>query len=274
VGTDAHVVVVGNEKGGSGKTTLALHVAVGLLRLGFRVGCLDLDAHQASLTRILASRRACGERLAAALPQPRLEAVAPSTLDSRAAALEEERARLDLAVAGLAAACDFVVIDCPGADAPLSRLAHLHADTLLTPINDSPLDLDLIGRVDPLRRALVAPGPYAERVWEWRRERCRRHRAGLDWLVVRSRFRNDGGNALAADLVGPMAQVLGFRLITGLAERRAHRDLLLWGLTALDLDQPGLDFERTEAHRAAQAEARALLAELWLPRVADRLRGA
>jgi len=274
VTVDAHIVVIGNEKGGSGKTTVAIHVAIGLLRLGFRVGCLDLDHRQQSLGRILANRRAWSERFAAVLPMPRLELVPPSTLDSKMAALDEERERLERVLAELATACDFIVIDCPGADAGLARHAHVHADTLITPINDSPLDLDLIGRVDPLRRTLVAAGPYADRVWDLRRERRQRHRAGIDWVVLRSRLTHRAGaeSPLAADLVATMSSRLGFRLVTGLAERRVHRDLLLWGLTALDLEQPDLGLGLTRAHHAARAEARALLEILWLPRVSERLR--
>jgi len=264
-------VVVGNEKGGSGKTTVALHVAIGLLRLGVRVGCLDLDHRQQSLSRVLAARRAWSERFATSLPLPSCQMVPPSRLDSRRAALEEERIQLAQILAELADGCDFIVIDCPGADTGLSGHAHVHADTLITPINDSPLDLDPIGRIGPLGGGLVAAGPYAERVWDLRQERRQRHRAGLDWVVLRSRLARNP--TPAADLAATMSRLLGFRLATGLSERRVHRDLLLWGLTALDLDQPGLGLTISPAHRAAWAEAHALLEVLWLPRISALLRG-
>ena len=46
-----YVIVVGNEKGGSGKTTLAMHVAIALLKAGQSVGIVDLDSNQHGLTR-------------------------------------------------------------------------------------------------------------------------------------------------------------------------------------------------------------------------------
>ena len=54
----AHVIVLGNEKGGSGKSTVASHVAVGLLKAGQRVATIDLDARQQSFTRYINNRRA------------------------------------------------------------------------------------------------------------------------------------------------------------------------------------------------------------------------
>ena len=42
----AHVVVLGNEKGGSGKSTTAFHIAVALLKAGQRVATIDLDCRQ------------------------------------------------------------------------------------------------------------------------------------------------------------------------------------------------------------------------------------
>ena len=54
----AHVIVLGNEKGGSGKSTVASHVAVGLLKADQRVATIDLDARQQSFTRFINNRRA------------------------------------------------------------------------------------------------------------------------------------------------------------------------------------------------------------------------
>src|SRR6516164_10779193 len=52
-----HVVVIGNQKGGSGKSTFAMHISVALLEAGKRVACFDLDLNQLTLTRYLGNRR-------------------------------------------------------------------------------------------------------------------------------------------------------------------------------------------------------------------------
>ena len=43
------VIVVANEKGGSGKSTIAMHVAIALMKRGHRVATIDLDLRQRSL---------------------------------------------------------------------------------------------------------------------------------------------------------------------------------------------------------------------------------
>src|ERR1700747_1936817 len=58
----AHVVVLGNEKGGAGKSTTALHIAVALLKAGQRVATIDLDCRQQSFTRYISNRRAWATR--------------------------------------------------------------------------------------------------------------------------------------------------------------------------------------------------------------------
>jgi chromosome partitioning protein len=269
----AHIIVVGNEKGGSGKTTVAMHLAVGLLRMGFKVGCLDLDHRQQSLARYCANRQGWVERTRVPLPMPRLAVVTPSPSDMKSLAMAEERASFDAALGDMTATCDFVVIDCPGSDAPLSRHAHTHADTLITPINDSLLDLDLLGQLDPVTWELKRAGVYSSLVWELRQERRRTHKSGIDWLVTRSRLSalTDRNKQKMAEVLPKMQRVLGFRMAEGFGERVIYRYLFLWGLTVLDLSQSGIDLERTKSHQAARTEVTALLANLWLPRVTERL---
>ena len=136
-----HVIVLGNEKGGSGKSTAAMHVIVALLKSGYKVAAIDLDMRQRSLSRYLENRKKFAETKGKDLPFPVMPEVLPSAIDSREAAREEETRNLTSALQGLAD-CDFVVIDCPGADTHLSRLAHAHADTIVTPLNDSFVDFD------------------------------------------------------------------------------------------------------------------------------------
>src|SRR3977135_4655041 len=57
-----HVIVVGNEKGGSGKTTIAMHIAVALMKNGQRVATIDLDSRQRTLTHYIENRRAWARR--------------------------------------------------------------------------------------------------------------------------------------------------------------------------------------------------------------------
>src|SRR5215468_11434500 len=51
-----HVIVIGNQKGGSGKSTFAMHIIVALLKAGKRVASFDLDLNQLTLTRYLGNR--------------------------------------------------------------------------------------------------------------------------------------------------------------------------------------------------------------------------
>lgn len=272
-GQAAHVVVIGNEKGGCGKTTVAMHLAVGLLRLGFRVGCIDLDHRQQSLGRYFANRQAWLERSNVQLPMPRMAVVRPSPADLKSQAVAEERAAFDAALAELGAQADFIVVDCPGSDVALARHAHTYADTLITPINDSLLDLDLLGQLDPVTWELKRAGIYAHLVWELRQERRRRHKSGIDWVVTRSRLSalSDRNKQKMAEVLPEMRKVLGFRLADGFGERVIYRYLFLWGLTVLDLGQSGIGIELTRSHKAARDEVVGLLANLWLPRVAERL---
>src|SRR3546814_6757451 len=58
-----YVIVVGSEKGGTGKSTTAIHLTVGLMKLGFRVGTIDLDARQGTFTAFWRNRAAQSEQV-------------------------------------------------------------------------------------------------------------------------------------------------------------------------------------------------------------------
>src|SRR5215467_14612543 len=62
VSNTAHVIVLGNEKGGSGKSTTAMHIAVALLKAGQRVATIDLDSRQKTFTKYVENRRAWARR--------------------------------------------------------------------------------------------------------------------------------------------------------------------------------------------------------------------
>ncbi len=263
----AHLIVLGNEKGGSGKSTTAMHLVVGLLRDGYRVGAIDLDARQGTLSGYLTARVAYGERHNVALPLPRAASVFRSEQDSRADAEAEERAKLEAAIADLSQDCEIVVIDCPGADTYLSRLGHAWADTLITPINDSFVDFAMLARVDPDDHAVINPSIYSEMVWQARKQRFARDRGRIDWIVMRNRMgstemrnKRDVGATLET-----LAKRIGFRTVKGFGERVIFRELYLQGLTLMDVREAGLQIQMGMSHIAARAEVRALLAAIRKP---------
>lgn len=263
----AQVIVLGNEKGGSGKSTTAMHLIVGLLRDGYRVGAIDLDARQGTLSGYLASRQAFATARMVDLPQPRHVSVFRSELDSRAEAEVEEAARFDAALADLSRDCDIVVIDCPGADTYLSRLGHGAADTLITPINDSFVDFAMLAKVDPDRIEVVHPSIYSEMVWQARKRRFARDRGRIDWIVMRNRMganearnKRDVGSTLDA-----LAKRIGFRTVKGFGERVIFRELYLQGLTLMDVREAGLGIQLGLSHVAARAEVRALIGAIRKP---------
>lgn len=260
-----HVIVVGNEKGGSGKSTTAMHVITALVRDGHRVGAMDLDLRQQSLFRYLENRTDYMRRHGIDLPMPRCANVVPSERDSRAEAEAEDEARFGAAMAGLSD-CDYVLIDCPGSHTSLSRLAHARADTLVTPLNDSLVDFDMLARLDPETGRIKGPSVYAEMVWKARQARAAMGRPALDWLVLRNRVaaldaRNKRrvGGALT-----DLANRIGFRLAPGFTERVVFRELFLSGLTLLDLKETDGQ-AMTMSNIAARQEVRELMRSLSLP---------
>jgi len=260
----AHVIVLGNEKGGSGKSTTAMHLIVALLREGYKVGSLDLDARQGSLSRFIANRAENGLEL----PMSRHVRLEQSSLDSVAAAREEEKQRFDATLAQMAD-CDFVVIDTPGSDSNLSRLGHARADTLVTPLNDSFVDFDLLGDIDQQNADIVRPSIYSEMVWESRKRKAHQQKTPIDWVVMRNRTSVSRIEAKNKQRVGEALKTLstriGFRLAPGLSERVIYRELFPQGLTLLDLDAEGVEGEMRMSHLAARQELRDLFITLKLP---------
>jgi chromosome partitioning protein len=258
-----HVIVLGNEKGGSGKSTTTMHVIVALLREGWQVGCLDLDARQGTLSRYIENRNAAASELDLALPTHRR--LARSTLDSAVAARAEEAERFAAVMAELADN-DFVVIDTPGSDSHLSRLGHARADTLVTPLNDSLLDLDLLARFDAEGKKILGPSIYAEMVWEQKKARALTDGGSIDWVVMRNRLSHlDARNKRRiGKLLDELSRRIGFRLAPGFSERVIFRELFARGLTLFDLRQKGSGVALTLSHVAARQEVRGLLDAIGL----------
>ena len=258
--TSSKIIVFGNEKGGSGKSTAAVHAAIGLLRMGYRVGSIDLDPRQGTFSRYLANRTAWMEANATPLPCPIHLSVAASQSSTISVAHDEDAARLSTAINTLAEKCDFLVIDTPGTDSFLNRLAHSYADVLVTPINDSFIDLDLLARIDPETLEIKAPSVYSDMVWEQRKLRMLRDKGSIDWIVMRNRLSHvDAKNKRdIADLVERLEQRLRFRTTPGFGERVIFRELFLKGLTLLDIRETG-DAPLSLSQVAARQEVRSLI---------------
>ena len=264
-----HVIVVGNEKGGSGKTTIAMHLAVALLKLGQRVGTIDLDSNQMGLTRYIENRRiwANYRRINLELPLHRFvrhaEGAKPQDHEANELAAFEE------AVSNVKDAVGFLVIDTPSTDTYLMRLAHLVADTLLTPVNDSFLDLTTLAAIDPVTHEVTGSGHYAELVRQARRRRRGFDQGRADWIIIRNR---PARRRLVYQCCADLATRLGFRDVEGCAERIVYRQLFPAGLTTLDtLDKATLGARPSRSHQLAQQEMRNLIGCLNLP-ISERAR--
>ena len=263
----AHVIVIGNAKGGSGKSTTAMHLAVALMGLGRTVASIDLDLRQGSLTRYIENRRVFADRRRLELPIPEHTGLAPSTYANRHAARVEEEERLGALIERLGPAMDVIVIDTPGNDSVLSQFGHSWADTLVTPLNDSFVDLDVLARVDAESLHVIGPSQYAEMVWQQKIKRAKRGQRATDWIVIRNRLSslNARNKHVMADVLGELSGRIGFRLAPGFGERVVFRDLFLKGLTVMDLGGVAGGFPLTLSHVAARQEVRALVAALDVP---------
>lgn len=268
-GTRAHVVVFGNEKGGSGKTTAAMHVAVALARLGKRIVLLDLDTRQRSLLRYVENRAQWSARKGVDVPQLEGFSITRTPGVSLDVNAQDQAAEFDKILADAAGRCDFVLIDTPGSDTPLSRRAHAEADTLVTPMNDSFVDFDLLARVDPTSYKIVAPSLYSDFVWDCRKKRLLARKPALDWVVMRNRIsaHEAKNKRRLSSALNQLAERIGFRIAPGFGDRVIFRELFPVGLTMLDLPQRGVGISFSLSHVAARQEVRELLVTLNLPGV-------
>jgi chromosome partitioning protein len=247
------VIVIGNEKGGAGKSTVAVHLAVALAHDQAKVGVLDLDRRQQSTAHFFASRAKWIAANQAELPQP---TILESATDA---------AMLEAAVKA-AAGFDYLIIDTPGADTEPSRLAHQRADLIVTPMNDSFVDFDVLGVVDPLTLDLVRPSLYSETVWEARKLRAAERGRSLDWVVLRNRLASvDPRNRRRVDeRLKALSRRVGFRTLAGLRDRVIYRELFPFGLTVADLGPQVRPVPVSLGHIAARQEMRVLMADLGL----------
>src|SRR6187551_804994 len=221
-----HVIAFANEKGGVGKSTLAFHCALALAHLDLRVLVIDCDRRQQTLNRLLEARDGTVRALKVWLPQTK-----HVVLEQQSGAL------LSQEIERVGADCDFVLLDLAGHDSPIARRAIALADTVVTPINCSPTDLDALGRINAVSRRFREAGPFAAIVTALRDERIARGLAPFDWIVAKNRVRRCEHRLLASidQNLATMARHLGFRLIEGLTERVSYREMLPFGLSQLDL---------------------------------------
>lgn len=259
------IIVVGNEKGGTGKSTTAVHLAIGLLHRGYKVGTLDLDPRQATLSRYLENRQSHSEAGPSLLMPQHTQLKEMADVPQEDAELMARQQITD--IFGRMAGCHVVIVDTPGSPSMNSRIGHEQADILITPVNDSLVDIDVLAVIDPVNRAVIAPSFYSQMAWEYHNRRIVDGRQPIDWMVIRNRLPHiQSHNRRDIDeLLDKLAQRMGFRIAPGLAERVIFRALFLKGLTVVDLPALDKDWQETPSHRAARKELNNLLDSLNLP---------
>ncbi|CAO4842295.1 MAG: hypothetical protein CNLJKLNK_00769 [Holosporales bacterium] len=259
-----YIIVLGNEKGGTGKSTLSMHVITALLRQGFSVGSMDVDARQGTLTRYIENRKNRIQALGEDLPLPDHRPIFKSQLDTVQEAENEEKEKVNATLAEFQN-YDFIVIDTPGSDMHLSRYAHSHADTLITPLNDSFIDLDMLVRLQPDSLDILKPSTYSEMVWEQKKQKAIRRQGSIDWIVVRNRLSsiNSRNKEEVERVLKALSRRIGYRLASGFGERVIFRELFLNGITLLDLSETRTSLSLS--HIAAKQELTTLMEMIQIP---------
>ena len=248
-----HLIVFANEKGGTGKSTTAVHTAIALTALGHRVGMIDLDPRQRTVTRYLENRAETARRRQIDLPAPDFAVLKGDSLEA-----------LDAEVAVLSQDKDFLIVDTPGRDDVFARHMAARANTLVTPMNDSFVDFDLIGQVDAESFKVRRLSFYSELIFEARKTRAKADGVSIDWVVLRNRLQHhDARNKKrVGDALMELSRRVGFRVIPGLSERVIFRELFPSGLTLLDKGHLG---ELGVSHIAARQVLREMVSGLALP---------
>jgi chromosome partitioning protein len=264
--SQARVIVIGNEKGGAGKSTIAIHLITALLHGGAKVGLMDLDLRQESTARFFFNRKAWIAAAKAGLPEPAHYRLSDDSLALAAADPLAQMKAFEPAFIEAHKQVDFLVIDTPGGDTGLSRAAHGLADLVVTPMNDSFVDFDLLGHVDPVTLELLKPSIYSLTVWEARKAKAMSRGKSLDWVVLRNRLSPaDARNRRRIEeRMVALSRRVGFSIGPGLRDRVIYRELFPFGLTVADLSAKVRPVPVSLQHVAARQELRALMQALGL----------
>ncbi len=257
--SQVHRITFANEKGGTGKSTTAVHIAIGLAARGARVACLDLDTRQRTMFRYFENRQLTMKQRKIILPMPKFEVFEFNTLS-----------RLETQISRLSQEADFLIFDTPGRDDKFARFVATHTHTLVTPMNDSFVDLDLIGQVSADTYKVRKLSFYGELIWEARKVRAATTGKQIDWIVIRNRLHHMEAHnqQRVGKAMVELSKRAGFRIVPGLHERAIYRELFPAGLTLVDRSALG---KMAPSHVIARQELRELLAGLSLPVVQDAL---
>ena len=264
----AHVIVVGNEKGGAGKSTISIHLTVALLKAGYRVASIDLDTRQQTLTRFFENRQSWAASANWPIELPHHRAMGRGKSNNVRENEAYEFADFADAIGAVEHDYEFVVIDTPASDSYLMRLAHSLADTLISPLNDSYIDVDVFSRVNHDRKQRGAVAQYADLVLEARRKRQLVDNGVIDWVMVRNRMASLSNNNARqiAVTIARLGAELRFRVADGFHDRVIFRELFPIGLTALDaIEQGAQKGALTSSQMSAREEIESLVASLQLP---------
>lgn len=257
------IIVFGNEKGGSGKTTTIMNIMVALLKKGFTVASVDIDSYQHSLSSYIQKRQHLIDsglniltsrhfRLIDGLGKKYLnpkeidnktysQLIIP--FDSEIGFIEEKIAHT---IDTLSKDYQFILFDTPGSHTEISKTVHSFADIVATPINDSFLDFELLGKINPNDSNAITPGPYSAMLFDQRAKKAERSQKKIDWVVITHRlFEIDTRNQKNIDLaVHRLSKRLSFRMADGFGRREIYRASFDQGVTVLDDNVPLIKSQR------------------------------
>ena len=260
-----YVFVVGNEKGGAGKTTCSIHLIVSLLDKGYNIASIDADSRQHSLTTYINNRKNYNQNnLDHAVSMPLHFHLQEEINDSIEEKNQLEKIRFDHVFAQASDHADYIVIDTPGSYTNFSRIAHSHADKVITPINDSFIDLDVMAKITSDDLSISQPSIYSQMLWEQKIEKAARNNGSIEWFVVRNRLSSlDAQNKRnVLEALEKLSKRISFKIIPGFSERVIFRELFPVGLTLLDLNKAKFNKAFSISHVAARQELRDFLSSL------------
>ncbi len=254
ISSKAHIIVVGNEKGGTGKSTVSMHLAVKLLQENFKVAIIDLDGRQGSLTKYIINRRNYCHQNNLILPTPTHYVFEPVNK-------EANRKEIEDTILNLSQQFDAIIIDTPGYRNYLFELAHQYPHTLVTPISDSMVDLSAIADINYQTDEIIKAGHYAEYVWDIKKKLASQKLPYLNWVICGNKTSplRSNNKSYVFNRLESLSKLYGFRFSAGLKDRVIFKELFLEGLTVLDLNNPELHRRMTMSHLAAKMEVNNLV---------------